>query len=229
MELRTAFRNIHGDRRWWQKTLVGGALMLTLVGFPWVAGFAVESLDNAKRNFPTPLPPWHDWSTRYIIGLLALLIDFIFFVFPVLIAGVVLLCSGLIVTITNTSIGGTLVTAVVVVLALFEMIVFAIGVSPVGRLLYVDDGRIEEAVGGRTLQRALNPAQRGTFARARLRSLVGYIPVVVLGVLLWLSLRAGIPGAPLITLVLLWLAASALFYAHLLVVQLYAGAARSIR
>ena len=66
--------------------------MLTLVGYPWAAGLVVESLDNTRKGFPTPLPPWRDWFNRYIIGLFAALIDFIYFLLPLLAAGLLLFC-----------------------------------------------------------------------------------------------------------------------------------------
>ena len=87
MSLRAAIANIHNDRLWWRKILIGGALMLTIVGYPLAEGLVVENLDNARKGFPTPLPPWREWFTRYITGLFALLIDFVFFFLPILVAG----------------------------------------------------------------------------------------------------------------------------------------------
>ena len=72
MNLRTALQTIHRDPEWWRKILIGGALMLTLVGYPWGAGLVVESLDFTRKGFPTPLPPWRAWGDRYVIGLFAL-------------------------------------------------------------------------------------------------------------------------------------------------------------
>ncbi len=43
--------------------LIGGALLLTVIGYPWVAGLVIESLDNIRKGYPTPLPPWRDWGT----------------------------------------------------------------------------------------------------------------------------------------------------------------------
>src|SRR5690349_11561146 len=94
MNLRTALATIHRDPLWWRKVLIGGALMLSLIGYPWAAGFEMESLENTRKGFPSPLPPWREWSLRYLIGLFALLIDFLFFGLPVFAIGMLLLCVG---------------------------------------------------------------------------------------------------------------------------------------
>ncbi len=57
-ELGTALRTIHADRDWWKKVLLGGALWLTLLGWPVVEGHQLESIENSQRGFPTPLPRW---------------------------------------------------------------------------------------------------------------------------------------------------------------------------
>ena len=71
MTLRSALATIHRDPHWWRKMLIGGALMATVVGYPWVAGLEIESLENTRKGFPTPLPRWREWVTRYIAGLFA--------------------------------------------------------------------------------------------------------------------------------------------------------------
>src|SRR5262245_1055906 len=173
--LRTALANIHNDRLWWRKVLIGGALMLTVVGYPWAAGLVVESLDNTRKGFPTPLPPWRDWSSRYIIGLFATLIDFIYFVLPLLAAGLLLFCVGVFLLISGAA---AITLAPFVALALiYELTIFAIGVAPVGRLIYVEEGLAEDALSAKPLRAALRPGARGTYARARLHSLPVYAPV----------------------------------------------------
>jgi hypothetical protein len=218
ISLRAALANIHNDRRWWQKVLIGGALQLTVVGYPWVAGLVIESLDNIRKGYPTPLPPWHDWSARYITGIFAALIDFVFFLLPLLISAVLLFC----VAVGWLSIVG-------VALLLYELAMFAIGVAPVARLLYVEQGYAEEALSMLPLRAALRPGARRVYAQARLHSLPAYLPALLLLVLAWLAARSGISGAGLAVLLLLWLAASAQLYAHLVVVQLYGAAERVAR
>jgi uncharacterized protein DUF4013 len=227
MSLRAAIANIHNDRLWWRKMLIGGALMLTIVGYPLAEGLVVENLDNARKGFPTPLPPWREWFTRYITGLFALLIDFVFFFLPILVAGLVLFCVAVVFLVGG---GESRWLALVGVAALvYEAAMFAIGVAPVGRLIYVEDGYAEDALSARPLREALRPGARRIYARARIQSLPAYLPALLLAVLVWLVANSGLPGAWIPALLLLWLAASALLYAHLVVVQIYALAERTAR
>jgi hypothetical protein len=227
MMLRTAIANIHNDRQWWRKVLIGGALSLTIFGYPWAAGLVVESLDNTQKGFPTPLPPWREWFARYIAGLFAVLIDFVFFVLPVIAVGLVLFCVAVALLLADGP--SSWLAAAGVLGLLYEVAMFAIGVSPVGRLIYVENGHAEDALGIRPLRQALRPGARRIYARARLLSLPAYLPAVLLAVLLWLVGGSGLPGTQLLVLLLLWLAASALLYAHLVVAQLYAIAERFAR
>jgi hypothetical protein len=227
MSLHAALANIHNDRLWWRKVLIGGALMLTVVGYPWAAGLVIESLDNTRKGFPTPLPPWRDWFNRYIIGLFAALIDFIYFVLPLLAAGLLLFCVAVILLSGGDA---SISLAPFVALALiYELTMFAIGVAPVGRLIYVEEGLAEEALSARPLRAALHPGARSAYAGARLRSLPAYVPALLLAIAIWGALRSDFPGAWAVALLLLWLASSALLYAHLVVAQLYAMAERIAR
>ncbi|HEU5101169.1 MAG TPA: DUF4013 domain-containing protein [Roseiflexaceae bacterium] len=222
MNLRTALTNIHRDPHWWRKVLIGGALTATLVGYPWVAGYEVESLENTRKGFATPLPRWSDWANRYVIGLLAALIDILFFVLPVFGLGLLFLCGGGALVIAGVGWAALLAPATLVLLLLYELVVFATGVAPIGRLIYAEDGRIEDALSRRPLREALRPGARALYWRARLQSLPAYLPALLLIGASWL---VGWPYA----LLPLWLALSALCYAHLVVVQLYVAADREAR
>ena len=218
MTLRSALSNIHRDPHWWRTVLIGGALMATVVGYPWVAGFEIQSLENTRKGFATPLPHWHDWANRYVIGLLAVLIDIMFFVLPVFGVGLLFLCGSGILAISGIAGASWLVPAGLAALLLYPLVVFALSISPVGRLIYAEAGNIEEALSARPLREARRPAARAIYRQARLQSLPAYLPALLLFAASWLT------GWPL-ALLLLWLALSALCYAHLAVVQLYAAAA----
>src|SRR5919197_5668894 len=118
MNLRTALANIHRDRLWWRKVLIGGMLMLTVVGYPWAAGLVMESLENTRKGFPTPLPPWREWSLRYLIGLFAILIDILFFGLPIFAIGLLFLCVGVLLS-TNSAAAGWFVPIGLVLLLLY--------------------------------------------------------------------------------------------------------------
>jgi hypothetical protein len=219
MNLRTALTNIHRDPLWWRKILIGGALMGTVIGYPWAAGLEMESLENTRKGFATPLPPWSDWSNRYIIGLFAVLIDILYFGLPVFGIGLVFLCGGGLLAIAGAGWALWLAPAGLVVLVLYELLIFASGAAPVGRLIYAESGHLEDALSIRALREARRPGARRVYARARLQSLPAYLPALVLALAVWL---VGWPAG----LALGWLALSALFYAHLVVVQLYVAAER---
>jgi hypothetical protein len=231
MTLRAALRNIHRDPAWWRKILIGGALAMTGLGLPWPAGMVVESMENIRRGFPTPLPLWREWGNRYIIGFGALLIDFVFYLIPPMLAGLVSFCVLLAFTVGvswQSTAYEPFLWAIWLVLALYELAMFALGVSPVGRLIFIRDGAIEEALSRATLRQALHPIAVAEFRAARLRSLPAYLPFALLAVAALLAFRSALPGASVLGLLLLWLAASALLYAHLVVAQLYAASARAL-
>jgi hypothetical protein len=219
MNLRSALSIIHRDPHWWRTVLIGGALMATVVGYPWVAGLEIESLENTRKGFATPLPRWGDWANRYVIGLLAILIDIMFFVLPVFGFGLLFLCGGSILAITGVGWTIWLVPGGLAALLLYLLAMFAIGVAPVGRLIYAEAGNIEDALSTRPLRETRRPAARAIYRHARLQSLPAYLPALLLLATSWL---AAWPLAPL----LLWLGLSALCYAHLVVVQLYVVAER---
>jgi hypothetical protein len=227
ISLRAALANIHNDRLWWRKILIGGALMLTVIGYPWAAGLVVESLDNTRKGFPSPLPPWSEWFNRYIIGLFAALIDFIFFVLPLLAGGLLLFCIVVLFLVSGGAAGW--LTPLMALALLYELAMFAIGVAPVGRLIYVEEGRAEDALSAAPVRMALRRNVRAVYAGARLRSLPAYLPALLLAAAAWAVASSGVSGAWAVVVLLLWLAASALLYAYLVVAQLYAMAERIIR
>jgi Protein of unknown function (DUF4013) len=225
MSLRDALRNLHADRAWWRKILIGGALSCSLLAHPLAAGLVIESLDNTRKGFSTPLPEWVELSSRYILGLFGFLIDFLFFVVPFFIAGLLFFCFGLI-----TVLGGdensfnpvTMFGGFVLLGTIISM--FAVGVSPVGRLVFVQDSSPEKAMSSASLREALRSGVRIVYLRARLTSLPAYIPFLFFGTLLVLLIPSGLPFSWLLGLLLYWLTMSALLYAHILVIQIYAGA-----
>lgn len=230
MDLRTAATTIHSDPLWWRKTLIGGALLMSIVGAPFAGGWIVESLDNSRKGFPTPLPPWFDWWSRWLIGMFAGLIDFLFYGMPFLVAIVVFFCVAFSSVISGSpELANQVLGVLAVVMSAYIVLVFISGVSIVGRLMYVQDASPEHAMSVRAMREALRPGARGVYFRARLASLPAYLPAVLLGALAYLAAsRLTVPGTWLITLLLVWLTLSAVLYAHLIVVQIYVAAEREL-
>jgi hypothetical protein len=217
MNLRSALSTIHRDPHWWRAVLIGGALTATVVGYPWVAGYEIQSLENTRKGFATPLPRWNDWANRYVIGLLAVLIDILFFVLPVFGFGLLFLCGGGILAISGIGWMEWLAPAGLAALLLYPLAVFALGIAPVGRLIYAEAGSIEDALSARPLRELRRPAARPIYRRARIQSLPAYLPALLLFAASWL-----VPWP--LALLPIWLGLSALCYAHLVVLQLYVAA-----
>lgn len=233
--LRTALTNIHRDPRWWRTILLGGACMLSIVGWPMASGLVVESMENTGKGYATPLPPWIDLGTRYLIGLFALLIDFVLFILPLFLGGAVLLCA--LVTLlfatglsTNSS-GAFGLTGRIVggVLLLVEAGTFLLSLPPVARLIFVEEGRIEDAIGAQPFRRSIASPERNTYLRARLISLPAYIPALLFALLIWFTTSLSFTGQLLATIVLIWFMLSALLYAHIAVAQIYALAEKDLQ
>lgn len=223
-QLRSALRTIHADREWWRKVLVGGALWLTIVGWPIVEGHQLESIDNSYRGFPTPLPRWNDIGTKVVIGIFAIVIDFFFFFFPILGGGMLMLCGTIAVALTASAYVQPFVFGTAILIATYIGVVWMLSVSPVAKQQYVVEGELAGVLSGALIQGQLRTPARGLYLRARLLSLPPYLLAVALfGLSLWLLPYTVIGG-----LAALWLAFSALVYARLVAVQLYLEATREL-
>jgi hypothetical protein len=227
--LRTAFGNIHRDPFWWRKILIGGALMCTLLGYPFAAGLVVENMDNTRRGYPTPLPPWADWSTRYLIGVFASLVDFLYYLLPWLVAVMFFFCVAIGMLVSGVGDTANQVANILGgLLAIYMVIVFFLGVSPIGRLILADDSSPERAMSAQPLRESLRSDVRGAYLRARLISLPAYLPFALLLGLTIVVGQFAFDGTWPIMLLLIWLTLSALLYGQLIVAQIYAMTEQSI-
>lgn len=230
--LRAALGTLHRDPQWWLHCLGYGFAAATGVGLPLAAGFVMESLDNSRKGYPTPLPPWSDPVTRYLTGFFALLIDFAFFLLPLLIGGMLMLCASIALVVgaagDDRLVGGGLVW-IGGAAAAFVLAMFLGSVAPVGRLRFADDGRIEEAISGAVWRWTTSPRGRGPFLRARLASLPAYLPALGSAAATLAIARLTFPGQAAAIAAGLWLTMAALVYAHLVVVQLYVAAEKDVR
>lgn len=223
--LRTALTTIHRDPGWWHKMLVGGLVWMTGVGMIVAEGYQIESLDNTRSGYPTPLPLWRDWGTKAIQGLFALVIDFFFFLFPVLFGGLLWACSAIMVALIDASAAlrpvGLIVMGAVV---LWLVVMWLLGVSPIAKQFYVNDGLPKDALSSKVMRTALAAPGRGLYLRARLHSIPPYLLAVAVLFMAWYAQRWGsIPA-----LVILWLGLAVLLYARLVAIQLYQSASQQV-
>jgi hypothetical protein len=189
----------------------------------------MESMDNSRRGFPTPLPPWSDPLTRYLAGLLALLIDMTFFLFPAILGALLSFCVGITLVLTARGPDPTLVILWIMLLtAMLPVGLFMSSVAPVARLRFADEGRIERAFSRDVLHWTLRSDVRLTLLRARLISLPAYLPALGLMTMAVGIIRFNLPGQGLLLLAIIWLMMAALVFAHLVVVQIYVATERQL-
>jgi hypothetical protein len=224
-----AIATVQRDPRWLQKVLLHGALALSLLGLPLAVGFVMESYDNSRKGYPTPLPPWSDWTTRALIGFFASLIDVAFFALPFVLGGMLSGAAALIaLTAGQDTLIGPAIATIMSLAALLALTFFLCSVSPIARLLYATDGRIEDALTRAPLTAALAHGQRAIFFAARVRTLLAYLPAALCAALLVLLSRVAFSGQVLVIVLGLWLTFSAIVFAHLVVAQVYIAAEREI-
>ncbi len=218
--LKAALGNIHRDRHWWYKVLIGGALLTSILGWSIAEGYQLESVENIQRGFPTPLPHWRDWSTKFLIGFFGIIIDFFFFAFPCLLGAFGVLVASLIVGIW---IEGPLRTAVTEGLALvvvgYVVLVWASSAGIVSKVQFVRDGGIGAALETKLIAGGLRRPALRLYGPARLQTLPFYAFALGLVALGWM-----VPFNGWARLGTIWLGMSSFFYARLVAVQLYAAA-----
>ncbi len=223
--LRAAVTLVIRDPTWWRKCLLHGALALTIIGLPLAVGFIMESYDNTRRGFPLPLPPWRDWTLRAITGIFALLIDLAFFLLPLMIGGVLMACSGLALALAaQPALLEPVLSGIIGLAGLTWLAFFLLGVAPIGRLIFAEEGKIEQALSRAPIQRALSPRCRRWFWRARLASCAAYLPAGLGAALTGGAITINAPW-PVIAIAI-WLTCSAGVFAQLVGAQLYVAADR---
>lgn len=220
--LGAALRGVFADRWWWLKIAVGGGLMLTLVGIIFPQGLLIEHIDNTKRGFRTPLPSWRQWTDKAVMGLLATVLDFVYFLFPAMGISVILFC-GVVPLLLKSAPTATSVIVVGTLLALF-LFSFLSSVSPISKIRFAQEGDIEGSLGMVMVRRALNRQYRDLYVQARLVTLPVYIPALISSVGLWSVFNSSTPSLLLFT-AMGWITACCLFWAWIIVEQVYSDAA----
>jgi hypothetical protein len=213
---------VFADRRWPLKVGIGGALMLTIVGIIFPQGFLIEHLENSRRGFRTPLPLWHQWMDKAVMGLLAVVFDFVYFLLPIIVTLVLLFCA-IFPLLFDADSSGRSAVVMVVALALVLGLSFSLSFSPLAKVGFSKEGEIDQNIGGRLVRRALDPLNRGLYRQARLATLPLYLPALLLGGGLFELISR--PGSSVwLVLLVAWLSACTLFWAWLVVNQVYLGA-----
>ncbi|MBA3468043.1 MAG: DUF4013 domain-containing protein [Herpetosiphonaceae bacterium] len=221
--LRQALATVFSDRRWPIKIAIGGAFMLTIIGVVFPQGFLIEHLDNSRRGFRTPLPGWRQWSDKAVMGMLAAMFDFVYFLLPIIAAALGLFCAIIPLLFSDSAAAEWSTRLIVAVLGSIILLSFGLSFSPIAKIYFAKDGDIEHNVGPRMLSRIRNPLTRHLYYKARLASLPVYGPALLAGAGLFMLIqRSG--SSVWLTLGVAWLTASLFFGAWLITGQIYLAA-----
>lgn len=219
--LRDAIGIIHADKYWWKAVGIAGLCSMTIVGYPIAAGLVIEHLDNTRKGFDRPLPPFVDWSSRWLLGFFAVLIEFVFYLIPMMVAGMAFFCFGLTLLMKQTPGQVEVLWIFAGIIALWCVAMFLCGVSSIGRLVYVDDSGPDRSLSGYAIRESFRHGARGYYAKARLHSLPLYLIPIGLLVCIPPVIDLGGIAAWVLGPLVVWLFWSSLTYTHLVTMQLY--------
>ncbi|MCP4633019.1 MAG: DUF4013 domain-containing protein [candidate division Zixibacteria bacterium] len=88
-----AFTFMFEDDDWLKKTILGGILILTVIGIPFVIGYLLELAKQSYENREIPLPEWDNMGDKFVQGLVFLIILIIYSI-PLVFFMLVLPCFG---------------------------------------------------------------------------------------------------------------------------------------
>ena len=221
--LREGVATVFADRRWPIKVAVGGGLMLTILGVIFPQGLVIEHLENSRRGFRSPLPAWRQWGDKAVMGLLAVVFDFVYFIFPLLCTALLLFCAILPLVSGENASSGLVSVVIIAALGCMLLLSFSLSLSPLAKVNFSKDGDIESNVGFRLIRRACSPLNRDLYWRARAVTLPLYIPALISGSAFAYYVQR--LNSPMWLIVLLaWLMLSTIFWAWLVVAQVYLAA-----
>jgi hypothetical protein len=80
MDIGKSLSFVFEDKRWLEKTLVGGLVFLGTIVLSWTViglfvgigllyGYMIEVVRNVRRGEPYPLPEWSNWGDKIVLGL----------------------------------------------------------------------------------------------------------------------------------------------------------------
>ncbi len=80
MEIGKAFTFVFDDKKWLEKVLIGGLIVLATIIFSWtiiigilggalLLGYMIEVVRNVRRGDPQPLPEWNAWGEKIVSGI----------------------------------------------------------------------------------------------------------------------------------------------------------------
>ena len=217
--LSASIKLIFTDRQWPLKLGIGGLLLISGIGLVFPYGLLIEHLDNSRRGFRVPLPPWRQWGDKAVLGTLALIFDFTYFVLPLICMILLIFCAIFpLLFQNNVPVFGTwIAVGGLVGVWLWS---FMLSLSPISKVYFSHDGELESHLGRKALSRSLNSLVRAIYFKARLVTIPLYLPAIIIGWIIWNTIQSTQSSA-LVVAGLCWLLGCSLFWAWLIVGQVY--------
>ena len=78
MDIGKSIGYVFEDKKWIEKVLIGGILMLIpILGPILMVGYGVQIVRNVRQHAPEPLPEWDEWGTKLAEGFKLFIIQFL--------------------------------------------------------------------------------------------------------------------------------------------------------
>lgn len=105
MDIGKSITFVFEDKRWIEKLLIGGLIVLGTVVLSWTIifailgaallyGYMVEIIRNVRRGDSEPLPEWNEWGQKIVLGI-KLMVAYFIWALPLLIVWVPLILFGI--------------------------------------------------------------------------------------------------------------------------------------
>lgn len=91
MDIGKSFSFVFKDKKWIEKILIGGILMLIpILGPILMMGYGIQLVRNVRKHEPEPLPEWDEWGTKIAEGFKLIIIELVW-ALPLLILGLLMI------------------------------------------------------------------------------------------------------------------------------------------
>lgn len=89
--LEDVFQKIFSDPQWLRKTIIGGLLLLSVLGIPWVFGYFYRYAWQIRARGVLTLPEWNAWEKLLVSGCRTLIVAALYVFLPWLVLGAIVM------------------------------------------------------------------------------------------------------------------------------------------
>ena len=155
MDIGKSITYVFEDKKWLEKVLIGGLIILGTILFSWtiivpfvgfglIAGYMLDVIRNVRRGDPQPLPEWNEWGDKIVKGLKLLLIYLIWSLPLILIYVPIGILAGLAGDSDSGGFWGTLILCFNCLAILWGIIIFL--ASPAFSIRLAETGEVSSGV-----------------------------------------------------------------------------------